>query len=330
MEQVEVLDRAEINGQTVIVEYSKTEAALAVLRGKYENVVFDCTTTKGDKEARAARLDLTTLRTSLEKKRKELKSPALELGRKIDSEAERVTVEIVKLEKPIDEQIKADEARRAAEKAERERIEAVRIQALQDKVTSIHSFVQKCHGISAERIATGIEKVKLIDTSQGVFFEFSTDASAAKAATLKAMQELYAQALEREEVAAKVEAQRSENERVAAKQKVLADSLAQQKAELDKAAADVARASALLEESSKKPEAVPAPQAVAVAQPSVATTLTSVASTGMATFAASTSSSAPTISATRKALNERLDKLDEKELERMLHFVMSRYDKQAA
>jgi hypothetical protein len=330
MEQVEVLDRAEINGQTVIVEYSKTEAALAVLRGKYENVVFDCTTTKGDKEARSARLDLTTLRTSLEKKRKELKAPALDLGKKIDSEAERVTVEIVKLEKPIDEQIKADEARRAAEKFERDRIEAERIQALQDKITSIHAFVQKCHGISAERIATGIEKVKLIDTNQDVFFEFSTDATAAKSATLQAMQELHAKAVGSEAVAAKVEAQRIENERVAAEQKVLADSLALQKAELDKAAADVAKASALLEESSKKPEAMPAPQSAAVAQSSVTTTLTSVASTGIAAFSANTSSSVPTISAIRKELNERLDKLGESELKRILSFVVSRYELQAA
>lgn len=120
----EILDRAEISGENVIVEYSATEAALAALRQKYAGVVFDLTTTKGDKEARAARLELTTLRTSLEKKRQQFKEPALKFGKKIDSEAARVTAEIRALEDPIDQQIKADEARRAAEKAERERIAA--------------------------------------------------------------------------------------------------------------------------------------------------------------------------------------------------------------
>jgi putative phage-type endonuclease len=80
----------------------------------------------------------------------------------------------------------------------------------------------------------------------------------------------------------------------------------------------------------KASESVPAPQAVAVAQPSVTTTLTKVASTGVATFAANTSSSAPTISAIRKELNERLDKLGESELKRILSFVVSRYELQAA
>ena len=54
---------------SAVVEYSATEAALADLRSRYQNVVFDVATTKGDKAARAARLELVTLRTTLEKKR---------------------------------------------------------------------------------------------------------------------------------------------------------------------------------------------------------------------------------------------------------------------
>lgn len=49
----EILDRAEISGENVIVEYSATEAALSALRQKYAGIVFDLTTVKGDKEARA-------------------------------------------------------------------------------------------------------------------------------------------------------------------------------------------------------------------------------------------------------------------------------------
>ena len=45
----------------------------------------------------------------------------------IDRDPQAITAEIVALETPIDEAIKADEARRAAEKAERERIEAERV-----------------------------------------------------------------------------------------------------------------------------------------------------------------------------------------------------------
>ena len=212
---IEILDRAEISGEKVVVEYSRTEAALAELRKKYSGVVFDCTTTKGDKEARAARLELITLRTSLEKKRKEFKAPALEFGKKIDSEAARVTTEILAIEKPIDDQIKADEQRRAEEKAERERIEAERINAIQSKIAAIRAMAAKCHGISSERIADGIEQLKQLNIAPEVFSEFIAEAQAAKAETIAAMESIYSTTASREKEAAQIEAQRIENERVA-------------------------------------------------------------------------------------------------------------------
>lgn len=239
METIEVLDRAEISGSNVIVEYSKTEAALADLRAKYAGVVFDLKTTKGDKEARAARLELVTLRTSLEKKREEFKAPALAFGNKIDAEAKRVKAEIVKLETFIDQQIKADEDRRAAEKAEKDRIEALRVQGLKDKIAVIRGFVAKCQGISAERIAKGIELVSKIDTGADVFFEFQGQALAAQVETLQAMRGMHTAAESRESEAARVEAQRIENERIAEQNRIQAEAMAMQQAALDKAAADI-------------------------------------------------------------------------------------------
>lgn len=236
METMEILDRAEISGDKVVVEYSRTEAALADLRGKYQGVAYDLTTTKGDKEARAARLELTTLRTSLEKKRKEFKAPALEFGKKIDSEAARITAEIVALETPIDQQIKADESRRAAEKAERERLESERIAGLREKISAIRGFVAKCNGITSERIANGIELVGQSDVSAEVFAELHPEAEQAKAETLLAMGEAYAAAQHREAEAAKVEAQRLENERISEQQQIQAEAIAAKQAELDRQA----------------------------------------------------------------------------------------------
>lgn len=240
--ETEVLDRAEISGEKVVVEYSATEAALATLRQKYADVVFDLTTTKGDKEARAARLELTTLRTSLEKKRKQFKAPALEFGKKIDSEAARVTAEILALESPIDEQIKADEQRRADERAERERIAAERAAAFRARIASIRGFVAKCNGISAERIANGIAMVEQVDVSAAAFEEFAPEAETAKAETLVSMRQILDETKHREEEAARVEAQRIENERVAAEQKRRADALAAQQAELDRRAKELREA----------------------------------------------------------------------------------------
>ncbi len=268
LEDAEVLDRAEISGTTVLVRYSKTEAALAELRTKYEGIAFDLTTTKGDKEARTARKELVTLRTSLEAKREELKAPALEFGKKIDGEAKRITAEIVALENEIDLQIKADEKRRADEKAEKERIEAERVSTLRAKVTAIWALVDKCYGIHSERIAKGIAMVQAIDTSPVVFFELSGDAEQTRSETVKAMQAMHAAAVEREAEAARIEAQRVENERLAAELKTQADAQAAQQAVIDKAAAEIKAAQVKIDAdriaaetiaAAKAPEVAPAP-----------------------------------------------------------------------
>lgn len=113
-----------------IAEYSKTEAALAELRLKYQNATFDVTVASGMKDARVARATLRTLRTGLEAKRTEIKAPILKQGALIDSEAKRITRELLALEDPIDTQIRTEERRvedlrLAAERAEAERLDAI-------------------------------------------------------------------------------------------------------------------------------------------------------------------------------------------------------------
>ena len=242
----ELVDRAEINAGTVLVEYSRTEAALAALREKYSGAQFDLTTTAGDKAARAARLDLKTLRTSLEAKRKELKAPAVEFGRKIDDEAKRITSEIVALEDPIDAQIKADEKRRDDERIERERIIAERAAGFRAKIDAIRACVAKSQGLPSERISNGIAQVESIVTDEATWAEFAEEAAQAKSMTLAAMLNLRDSAKAREEEAARVEAQRLENERIAAEQRAAAEAIAaQQRALAEQAAALAAQQKAI-------------------------------------------------------------------------------------
>lgn len=247
-ETIELIDRAEIKGGTVLVEYSRTEAALQELRAKYQGATYDLTTTAGDKAARAARLELKTLRTSLEAKRKELKAPALEFGKKIDAEAARITGEIVALEDPIDAQIKADEKRREDERLERERIEAERVAAIKTKIDAIRACAVRSNApeMTSERIQRGIDQVEAIGIDQAGFAEFTDEAAQAKSSTLAAMLNLRDQAKAREEEAARLEAQRIENERIAAQQRAAAEALeAQQRALAEREAALAAQQKAL-------------------------------------------------------------------------------------
>jgi len=287
----DLIDRAEITGGTVLVEYNRTEAALADLRARYAGAVYDLTTTAGDKAARAARLEIVTLRTGLEKRRKELKEPAVAFGKRIDEEAKRITAEILALETPIDEQIKSDEARRAAEKAEKERIAAERVAGFRERIAAITACVARCHGIDSARIERGIAAVEAIEINAGDWAEFFAEAEIARSSTINKMHEILIVRREEEAVAARVEAQRVENERIAEEQRAAAKIIADQQeaaraaaealaervraveraeAELAARQAEVAARQRAEEEAKAQPEPMPMPappDAAQVAQP---------------------------------------------------------------
>src|SRR4030042_4718418 len=94
-----------------IQEDSKTEAALAILRGKYAGVVYDVASLDGMKTDKEARAELRGYRVELERVRKDIKAPALKRCTEIDTEAKRITRELSALEDPIDSAIKSEEGR---------------------------------------------------------------------------------------------------------------------------------------------------------------------------------------------------------------------------
>ena len=114
---------------TSIAEYSKTAAALADLAQRYKDVLFDVATRDGLVAAIKGRAELRGYRVALEKTRVEIKAPALKRTQEIDNEARRITAELLALETPIDDQIKADERRKVAEAEAKIKAEADRIAA---------------------------------------------------------------------------------------------------------------------------------------------------------------------------------------------------------
>lgn len=228
---IELIDRAEIKDGKAIVAYSRTEAALAELRAKYQDARYDLSTTAGDKAARAARLELTTTRTSLEKKRKELKAPAVEFGRKVDAEAARLTGELLALENPIDAQIKADERRREDERSAREEAEAARKKVHTDAIAKIAGYVAQAAEMPSARIAAGLAFLEGMELTG--FEEFTEEAAATRQRTVAALQAMFAKAKARENEEARLKAEREEQARVAAEQ---AETARQLKAEQDELA----------------------------------------------------------------------------------------------
>lgn len=232
---------------TKIAEYSTTAAALGELRGKYEKVLFEVTTTKGMADAVAARAELRNLRTGLEKKRKEIKAPALQRCQDIDAEAKTITAALTALEDPIDAQIQAETARKAAEKAERERVEAARVAAIRTKIEAIRGIPLGMAGAASAELMTEKLALEQFDTSAD-FAELTDEANSAVLSAIRALNDLYHAAKAREDeierqaalaeanrvAAAEIERQRQE---LAAQQAENARVAAEQQAERDRIAA---------------------------------------------------------------------------------------------
>ena len=235
-------DYATIVNNRPVVSYSRTEAGLAALRAELAGKTYDLKTVKGNDEARGDRLRCVTLRTTLEKTRTALKAPALEFGKRIDDEAKRITAEIVALETPIDAAIKADEERRAAEKAERVRIEVERVAKHQQAIATIRGYVGLANapGMTAAKLTRGMVALQEMVFGEA-FEEFADQAAAARDETLAALQVLHDAAAAREAEAAERERQRIENERQAAENRRVAAELAEQQRKIDEARAALER-----------------------------------------------------------------------------------------
>lgn len=230
------------NKKQEVAEYRPIEAALAELRNQYQGVVFQVSTKEGDKLARDARRELVGLRTSVEAKRVDLKAPVLELGKMIDGEAKRLTAEIEALEKPIDQQIKAEEKRKAeekavreaAEKAEREakeKAEKARIDAIQAKIKAIADKPIECLGKKPLDIENAINQVEFMPVTDIEFEEFVIDASEARMKTVAKLREMHAQAVHAEEEDKRLAAERQEMERQRQEQEAR---LAEERKELER------------------------------------------------------------------------------------------------
>lgn len=148
---------------TEIVEYSKTEAALADLNARYGAVIFDTSTTKGMQEAIAGRAEIRGYRIDLEKERVRIKAPALERCRLIDTEAKRITAALEILETPIDTAIKAEQQKKENERLEKERIERERIEAINARFAAIRALPLGAINVTASEIQNIIDHAEAID-----------------------------------------------------------------------------------------------------------------------------------------------------------------------
>ncbi|MBK8535191.1 MAG: hypothetical protein IPL59_08660 [Candidatus Competibacteraceae bacterium] len=192
-----------------IAEYNQTAAALAELQSRYGRL-FDVTTLKGMEEARKARAEVRGYRVALESLRKEIKAPALERARLIDDEAKRITAELLKIEEPIDQQIKAEETRKAEERAAKARAEIARVAAIQARIAAIRERFTAAVNKTAAEITIAIEGIEEMELAPDDFAELMPEAKAAQEETHTAMRKLLDKQQAHEAEQARIIAEREE------------------------------------------------------------------------------------------------------------------------
>jgi colicin import membrane protein len=201
--------------QTALAEYDKVGAGLAQLQKTYGGVLFDVETPNGMQMAKAARLKLREPRYEIERIRKAAKAPLLAIGKRLDAEAARITTEIMKLEDPIDQQIKNEEERKERERQAKIDAENARIAGITARIEAIRAMPVRAAGKTPTHIAAIQAEAGRIEIDAS-YAEFAEQASAALSQTVAALAGLHAGAVAAEAEAARLSAEREELARLRA------------------------------------------------------------------------------------------------------------------
>lgn len=230
-------------------QFDKVGEGLAALEKAYKGVVYPVREKKGMEDAKAARRAIKEPRVAVEKLRKEAKAPILTLGRKLDSEAERITNALEALEIPIDEQIKNEETRLHNEAVAKATAERERVERLEARLDSVRLMPYDANGLDSKAVRSILEEARALTVGDD-WEEFKDRAATAKVATVASLEGVLAKAEAAEAEALRIIAERAELEKLRAAQLVRdaearkaqeienARVAAEQKAERDRLAAE--------------------------------------------------------------------------------------------
>lgn len=173
----DILDPLESAAKSAVAKFDPLKAGLAAMEEKYKDYVPDLSTAAGEKIARANRKELVTLRSSAKEVYEELNKPLLEAQRQARALRDEIITKAEGYETPIDAAIKADEAKKAAEKKAREEAETARIAAIRQRITTLASIPVQAVGMDSATIDAVIDDLGNLDLSPDRFGEFVAEAT---------------------------------------------------------------------------------------------------------------------------------------------------------
>lgn len=224
-----------------LARFTATETALRKLAERYSRVAFNVQTPKGLAEAKAARNELREQgRYAVQRIEKVVKDDVNDLKRIMASEAERLIAIVKPVEDAVDAQIKVREEAIAAEKAERERIEAERVARHHTNLTTLRSYVAQGKGKTSDQLTKAAAAVSAIGLDPEAWEEFHDQAVTVRAQVHEELSRMSAEAKVREDERAEADRLRAENARILAEQKAEAERVAAERAEIERERAELA------------------------------------------------------------------------------------------
>ena len=220
-----------------IAEYRATTAAMAKMHAELDGKTWDCSTGAGRDEAQKSLTFIVRLRTSLEATRKDLNTDDKARIDARNKEAKRITSDLVDMEAPIRSVLKADEDRREAIRAAKERAERQRLDAINARLAEITGRAEACAWASSVQIGEKITELCGQDFAEEDDVH-GPDFLAAQDNTLIKLREMRDIAAMREAEDVKLEADRAELERQKAAQAETQRKIDAQLAEIEAAVAE--------------------------------------------------------------------------------------------
>ncbi|WP_428418191.1 hypothetical protein [Methylibium sp.] len=240
------IDLAKIDLTDVaLAMYGKWPDEVKAVKANLSTLALDLSTPAKIKDARSLRARLIAEPLAAARKVSTgIKSKMAQTSRAVGAELEKIEAGYAEADALILPKIEARETELNREREEARLIEEARKEKHRTNIEAIRIYVDRASapGMTAERIARGIEQLQAIPTpTKEAWEEFAVPAADAICQTLDKMRALHAAAVEREAEQARQEARRVENARVAEEQRAAAERLAEQQRQLDAQRAELQR-----------------------------------------------------------------------------------------
>jgi len=174
---VDFFDTADSLISALPLKFNVPDSLIAQLKAEYSHM--EITNVKSYKAVTKGIARVRSLRTSVEKKRKELKADALAYGKRVDMEARRLTDLILPIENNLKSIKKAEDERKAAIKARKEALEKERVKSIRLRIDAIPpspEMIPQILKMTAPEIKELQKELDNIVITPDIFQEFTEEA----------------------------------------------------------------------------------------------------------------------------------------------------------